>query len=137
MLSQVDQTHVHVEISAVQKQSDTIVAGYKLDPKLEFGDHKDYSLAGKDYSKDYPGLCKDYASLGKDYGSLAKDYLSKDYSKEYPGLGKDYGKDYPGLLKPDYHKLSPGLSPGLGPGDYKPYSDLGLPKPPLLDYKPG
>ena len=34
----------------------------------------------------------------------------------------------------DYHKL--GAAP-LHHGDYKPYSDLSLSKPPLGDYKPG
>ena len=129
--------------------------GYKLDTKLEFGEHKDYTKdypglpkpdypglskeyppLSKDYSglsKDYPGLSKDYSGLSKDYSSLPKEYLSKDYSS----LSKDYAKDYAGgLMKAsDYHKL--GAPAPLHHGDYKPYSDLGLSKPPLGDYKPG
>ena len=49
----------------------------------------------------------------------------------------DYAKDYTGgLMKAsDYHhKLGTAT---LHHGDYKPYSDLGLTKPPLGDYKPG
>ena len=129
------------------------IPGYKLDTKLEFGEHKDYTKdypglpkdypglskeypsLSKDYSglsKDYPGLSKDYSSLSKDYTSLPKEYLSKDYSS----LSKDYAKEYAGgLMKAsDYHKL--GAAP-LHHADYKPYSDLGLSKPPLGDYKPG
>ena len=63
---------------------------------------------------------------------MPKEYLSKDYSS----LSKDYAKEYAGgLMKAsDYHKL--GAAP-LHHADYKPYSDLGLSKPPLGDYKPG
>ena len=117
-----------------------LFAGYKLDTKLEFGEHKDYTKDYPGLPKDYPSLSKDYPSLSKDYPSLSKEYpgLSKDYAslpKEY--LSKDYAKDYMagGLMKAsDYHKL------GAGPlhhGDYKPYSDLSLSKPSLGDYKPG
>ena len=131
-----------------------LFTGYKLDTKLEFGEHKDYTKDYPGLPKDYPSLSKDYPSLSKVYPSLSKDYpsLSKDYpslSKEYPGLSKDYAslpkeylsKDYAkdymagGLMKAsEYHKL------GAGPlhhGDYKPYSDLSLSKPSLGDYKPG
>ena len=117
-----------------------LFAGYKLDTKLEFGEHKDYTKDYPGLPKDYPSLSKDYPSLSKDYPSLSKEYpgLSKDYAslpKEY--LSKDYAKDYMagGLMKAsEYHKL------GAGPlhhGDYKPYSDLSLSKPSLGDYKPG
>lgn len=66
--------------------------------------------------------------------------MPKDYpilSKDYSSLSKDYAKDYTGgLMKAsDYHhKLGTAT---LHHGDYKPYSDLGLTKPPLGDYKPG
>ena len=126
----------------------SIFAGYKLDTKLEFGEHKDYTKDYPGLPKDYPGLSKEYPPLSKDYSGLSKDYpgLSKDYtslpkeylsSKDYSSLSKDYAKEYVagGLMKAsDYHKL--GAAP-LHHGDYKPYSDLSLSKPPLGDYKPG
>jgi len=121
-------------------EAEIALTGYKLDTKLEFGEHKDYTKDYPGLPKDYPSLSKDYPSLSKDYPSLSKEYpgLSKDYAslpKEY--LSKDYAKDYMagGLMKAsDYHKL------GAGPlhhGDYKPYSDISLSKPSLGDYKPG